>query len=94
MKYYDWNEEKNKILKKERKVTFEIILSYLYEGKILDRIKHHNQEKYPNQSIFIVEHQNYAYLVPFVEDDDKIFLKTIIPSREATRKYLRKKNNE
>ncbi len=94
MKYYDWNEKKNKILKKERKVTFEIILSYLDDGKILDRIKHPNQNKYPNQSIFIIEHENYAYLVPFAEDDEKIFLKTIIPCREATKKYLRENNNE
>ena len=94
MKYYDWNEKKNAILKKERKITFEIILSYLEEGKILDRIKHPNLEKYPNQSIFIIEHEKYVYLVPFVEDDDKIFLKTIIPSREATKKYLKESKNE
>lgn len=94
MKYYDWNEEKNEKLKKERNITFEVILSYLDEGKILDRIKHPNQGKYPNQSIFIIEHENYVYLVPFVEDDNKIFLKTIIPNREATETYLRRDKDE
>jgi len=90
MKYYDWNEEKNQWLKKERNISFEIIVSCLEEGKMLDKIAHANNEKYPNQYIFIIEHENYAYLVPFVEDEEKVFLKTIIPSRKATEKYIRK----
>jgi len=90
MKYYDWNEEKNQWLKKERNISFEIIVSCLEEGKMLDKIAHTNSEKYPNQFIFIVEYENYAYLVPFVEDEEKVFLKTIIPSRKATEKYIRR----
>lgn len=90
MKYYDWNEEKNRWLKKERNISFEIIVSCLHEGKMLDKIAHTNSEKYPNQSIFIIEYENYAYLVPFVEDEEKVFLKTIIPSRKATEKYIRR----
>jgi len=90
MKYYDWNEEKNQWLKKERNISFEIIVSCLEEGNMLDKIAHANNEKYPNQYIFIIEHENYAYLVPFVEDEEKVFLKTIIPSRKATEKYIRK----
>lgn len=94
MKYFDWNEEKNQWLKEERKISFETIVSYLEGENILDKINHPNIEKYPNQMIFIIEHENYAYLIPFVENDKKIFLKTIIPSRKATEKYLRNKNNE
>ena len=90
MKYYDWNEEKNQWLKKERNISLEIIVSCLEEGKMLDKIAHTNNEKYPDQFIFIVEYENYAYLVPFVEDEEKVFLKTIIPSRKATEKYLRR----
>lgn len=77
-------------MKKERKISFEIIVSCLHEGKMLDKIVHTNSEKYPNQFIFIIEYENYAYLVPFVEDEEKVFLKTIIPSRKATEKYIRR----
>ena len=91
MKYFDWDDEKNKKLKKERNISFEIILSYIETGDILDKIKHPNDEKYPNQAIFIIEHENYVYLVPFVEEEEKIFLKTIIPNRKATEKYLGRK---
>jgi len=91
MKYFDWDDEKNKKLKKERNISFEIILSYIETGDILDKIKHPNKEKYPNQSIFIIEHENYVYLVPFIEEEEKIFLKTIIPNRKATEKYLGRK---
>lgn len=90
MKYYDWNEEKNQRLKKERNISFEIIVSCLEEGKMLNKIAHTNSKKYPNQFIFIIEYENYAYLVPFIEDEEKVFLKTIIPSRKATEKYIRR----
>lgn len=91
MKYFDWDDEKNRKLKKERNISFEIILSYIETGDILDKIKHPNGEKYPNQSIFVIEHENYIYLVPFIEEEEKIFLKTIIPNRKATEKYLGRK---
>lgn len=94
MKYYDWNDEKNNKLKKERHISFETILSHIEEGDILDKIQHQNKDKYPNQSIFIIENENYVYLVPFVEDEDKIFLKTIIPNRKGTSQYLRRKKDE
>ncbi len=94
MKYFDWNEEKNQKLKRERNISFEEIVNYLHEEKFLDKIDNPNKKKYPNQSIFIIEHENYVYLIPFVEDDKKVFLKTIIPSRNATKKYLRRNINE
>ena len=93
MKYIAWSNEKNKKLKKEREITFEIIAYLIETEQTLDIIKHPNDNKYPNQRIFVVPYKNYAYLVPFVEDERQIFLKTIIPSRKATRKYLRGKSN-
>ena len=90
MKTVEWNYEKNEILKKTRGVSFEDILVAISENKILDILKHHNQKKYPNQKILIIEINNYAFLVPFVEDGQKIFLKTIIPNKKATKNYILK----
>ena len=89
MTYYDWNIEKNSELKKNRNISFEIIVVQIENGKILDILEHPNKEKYDNQQIYVIEFNNYAYLVPSVQDGEKIFLKTIIPSRKATKKYLR-----
>lgn len=88
VKYFDWNEEKNKLLKIERDVSFEEVLIAIESGNLLEIIEHPKKQKYPNQKIFVVNINNYAYLVPFVEDKEKIFLKTIIPSRKATQKYI------
>ena len=90
MKYFDWDEEKNNKLKETRDVSFEEIILAISNNQILDVLTHPNKEKYPNQKMFVVELFNYAYLVPFVEDKDKYFLKTIYPSREATKKFLNK----
>ena len=88
MKYFEWNEEQNEKLKKERNISFETIVSQIELGHLLDIIEQPNIGKYKNQKIYIVEYENYAYLVPFVEDAEKVFLKTIIPSRKATKKYF------
>lgn len=88
MKYFDWNDEKNKILKKLRGVSFEQVELAIESGDLIDRIKHPNQEKYSNQKIFLVKIENYIYSVPYVEDDEKIFFKTIIPNSKARKKYL------
>ncbi len=82
MKYFDWSEEKNQKLIKEREISFEIIVACIME--------HPNTSKYPNQFIYIIEFDDYIYAVPFVEDDEKIFLKTIIPNRKLTKKYFNK----
>ena len=89
MKYFSWNEEKNELLKEERQISFEDVVFYIAQGFLLDVLEHPNQEKYQGQKIFVVEIDEYAYLVPFVEDEHEIFLKTIIPSRKATKKYLK-----
>jgi uncharacterized DUF497 family protein len=89
MKPYDWNEQKNTKLKLERDISFEAIVDAINQGNLLDALEHQNKLKYGNQKIYFVKVEEYVYLVPFAEDKDKIFLKTIIPSRKATRKYLK-----
>ena len=86
--YIDWNEETNEQLKEERDVSFEEVVDAINEGGLLETIDHHNQKQHPNQKIAIVKIGSYAYHVPFIIDKDKIFLKTIYPSRKATKKYL------
>ncbi len=88
MKYYDWNDEKNELLKKLRGVSFEQVVLAIVSGDLIDRVKHPNPEKYPNQRIFLVKIEDYIYSVPYVEDDEKVFLKTIIPNSKATKRYL------
>ena len=88
MKYYDWNDEKNELLKKLRGVSFEQVVLAIVSGDLIDRVKHPNPEKYPNQRVFLVKIEDYIYSVPYVEDDEKIFLKTIMPNSKATKKYL------
>ncbi len=90
MKPFDWNEEKNKWLKRERDVSFEQVVFSVENGKLLNVIRHPNQTKYKGQNVYVVEIEGYAYLVPYVEDDDVIFLKTIFPSRKYTKIYLRR----
>ncbi|MBN2016843.1 MAG: BrnT family toxin [Candidatus Cloacimonetes bacterium] len=88
MKYFSWNEKKNEQLKAERKISFEEIVVQIENDKILDIVEHPNREKYPDQKVMIIECNRYAYLVPYVEKEEEIFLKTIIPSRKATKLYL------
>ncbi len=90
MKYFDWDSEKNNRLRQERGVSFEEILIAIEEGDILDIVEHPNRRKYPNQKLFVICLNEYAYLVPFAEDEEKVFLKTIIPSRKATKNYIQK----
>lgn len=91
MKYFDWDEGKNKTLIENRSISFEEIKVAVESGYLLDSYDHPNQKRYPGQKIMVVEIENYAYLVPYVRDEEKVFLKTIIPSRKATKKYLRRK---
>lgn len=89
MKPIAWNSEKNEWLLRKRGVCFEDILFYLEKGMLLDDISHPNPEQYGDQRMFVVDIENYAYLVPYVEKEDEIFLKTIFPSRKAPKKYLK-----
>lgn len=90
MKYFDWDENKNILLKETRNISFEEVMLSIANNKLLEIVEHPDKQKYPNQKMFIVEIREYACIVPFVEDNDKYFLKTIYPSREATKKYLNK----
>jgi len=94
MKYFVWSTEKNERLKAGRRISFEEIVFYIEAGQLLDIVEPPNPEKYRGQRIFIVNVNNYAYLVPFVETETEIFLRTIIPSRKATRKYLKENEDE
>lgn len=87
-KYFDWNKDKNDVLTAEREISFEDVVLAIETGGLLDIIEHPNQKKYLSQKIFVVNIGNYVYLVPFVEDDKRYFLKTIFPSRKMTKKYI------
>ena len=89
MKVFRWDNEKNEWLKKNRRVSFEQVVILMEREDVLEVIEHPNQDKYPGQKIATVKIGNYAYLVPYVQEGEDIFLKTIIPSRRATKKYVR-----
>ena len=91
MKVFRWDNEKNELLKNNRGVCFEQVVILMEREDILEIIEHPNQDKYPGQKIATVMIDNYAYLVPYVQESNEIFLKTIIPSRKATNKYMRSK---
>jgi uncharacterized DUF497 family protein len=88
MKTYAWNSEKNEQLISEREISFEDIVVSIHLGNEVDIYDHPDQDRYPGQKIPVVIVDDYAFLVPFVESDKELFLKTIIPSRKATKHYL------
>ena len=88
MTYYQWSKEKNEKLKAERGLSFERVVMHIESGDLMDVVEHPNQARYPGQRILVIRIEEYAYLVPFVETSSGRFLKTIIPSRRATRNYL------
>ena len=88
MKTFEWNHQKNEQLKAERGVGFEDVLDCISKGNLIETVNHPNKGKYPNQKIFIVKIRKYIYIVPFIQDEKTIFLKTIIPSRKMVKKYL------
>jgi len=88
VKNISWNKEKNIKLKQERGIGFEDVLLQINNGEVLDIIDNPNKQKYPNQRIFILEINEYICYVPFVENENEVFLKTIIPSRKFKKEYL------
>jgi uncharacterized DUF497 family protein len=94
MKAFAWDEEKNELLKRGRGVSFEDVVYHINKGDLLARLDHPNSAKYPHQQVFVICIDAYVYTVPFVEDDDKFFLKTIIPSRKLTRDYLKERKDD
>ena len=93
MSIFNWNEEKNKWLKENRDIGFEDIVFLISEGNLIEVIKNPNA-LYSNQFMFVINFDDYIYLIPFVTDKNEIFLKTIIPSRKATKKYLGGRKDE
>ena len=89
MKVFNWNSEKNQQLIEERSRSFEEAIFNIENGGLLDDICHPNAVGYPHKKIFIVAIDQYAYLVPYVETEDEMFLKTVIPSRKFAKLYLR-----
>lgn len=88
MKPFRWSADNNEELLATRAVAFEQVVVAIESGDLLDVLAHPNARKYPNQKILVVTWDAYVYLVPYVEEADYYFLKTIIPSRKATRDYL------
>ncbi|MEI6125676.1 MAG: toxin [Pseudomonadota bacterium] len=88
MKHINWNTEKSLTLKESRGICFEDVVFHIDKGDMLDDYQHPNQKKYAGQRVMVVGIDNYAYLIPYVENEDEIFLKTIIPSRKATEEYF------
>ena len=92
--YFEFNYEKNNKLLKERGIGFEQIIALIERDYVLDTIPHKNQDQYPSQRVYVIDVDNYCYLVPHVIDGKEIFLKTIIPSRKATRDYIKKRRSK
>ena len=91
---FDWNNEKNMMLKRDRNISFERIIVAIEQDNLLDILEHPNKEKYPNQLLLLVEIDRYVYVVPCVLENDVCFLKTIFPSRKYMAKYLDFKGEE
>ena len=94
MKYFAWDDEKNAKLKSERGIGFEDVVFHIERGDLPDTVDHPNPSRYAGQRMFIVRREDYVYLVPFVEDEHTMFLKTIIPSRKATKQYLGEESDD
>ncbi|MBI5417903.1 BrnT family toxin [Candidatus Poribacteria bacterium] len=89
MNSYRWDNAKNEQLKEQRGIGFEQIVMHVERGDMIEIVDHPNRVKYPHQKMLVVNINNYVHLVPFVQNNNEMFLKTIIPSRKATNKYLR-----
>ena len=88
MKAFNWKPEKNEWLKLNRNICFEDVVYFIEKGNILDIIENPNQKRYKGQKIYIIEINKYVFMVPYYEDNDGIYFKTIIPSRKMTKNYL------
>ena len=88
---FDWSMERNQRLIEQRGISFESVVSAIEQGGLMDVLEHPDQDRCPGQLIYVVEIDEYIRLVPFVtRTDGTRFLKTIIPSRKATRDYRRR----
>lgn len=90
---YEFSADKNQTLIKGHNISFEIIIAAINDGNLIDILEHSNKEQYPNQKIYVININNYVYLVPFVKSNETIFQKTIFPSRKLTKLYLGNRGN-
>lgn len=93
MKRIEWDENKNKLLQEERGLSFEAILIAIEQGKLVD-ILPNPSSRYAHQELLVVEIDGYLVLVPCVEDEEKIFLKTAFKSRKITKNHMRSQKDE
>lgn len=93
---FDFNIDKNKLLKKTRGVNFDDVSQAIKNKTFIIDTEHHNKQKHPNQRAFIIEIKNYIYVVPYVQDKLRgvKFLKTVYPSSRLTKKYLKNEKNK
>ena len=91
---YEWNPEKNELLKRERHISFEQIVFHIMQGDVWKETDHPDQKQYPGQRVFFIIVDGYIYLVPHVIEDEQIFLKTLIPNRKATKAFREEGTNE
>ena len=94
VKVFAWDDAKNVTLRADRGIGFEDIVFHIGRGDVLDILEHPPPHRYAGQRVFVVQRDDYVYLVPYVEDEDTVFLKTIIPSRKATRQYLSEESED
>jgi hypothetical protein len=94
VKYFAWDDAKNAKLRADRGIGFEDIIFHIERGDLLDIPVHPNSDRYGGQRIFVVQRDEYVYLMPFVEDEHMVFLKTIIRSRKATKQYLGEESDD
>jgi uncharacterized DUF497 family protein len=94
VKYFDWDPAKNAKLRADRGIGFEEVVFHIERDDLLDILEHPNPSRYAGQRIFVVQRDAYVYLVPFVEDEQTVFLKTVIPSRKATKQYLGEESDD
>jgi hypothetical protein len=88
----DWDNEKSNKLKAERNICFEDIVIAIEDGGLVDLINHPNPDKYPDQKVMLVRWADYIYMIPCVKTKNGFFLKTIFPSRKATKDYFTERN--
>ena len=92
---FNWDDEKNELLKRTRGVSFEEMVIAIEDGNVVDVLQHPNAARDPNQLVYLVEYKDYVFVVPFLRDSEshEIVLKTIYPSRKYTRLHLLKEKD-
>lgn len=91
---FEYDPEKDQKLRQERNISFDEIIMLIHEGKLIDILDHPNQSQYAKQKIYVLDVDGYVWLIPYVQNDNRIFLKTAFPSRKHTKQYIRERNGK